>query len=340
MKKILWKLLYRDWEDKSESLVPGYTVLLPVPGDMPFLSTLALKACRAQKDINMHELFLIPDHIPAKLKSFYEQIVLEEADVPSRLVRMSTLDYIASKYCGNSQRHWLQLFNGTKLARTTSLLFHDSDLFPENNTFFANHYRKATNNEFDVYGVSEVWDSWYRENGYSHVTATWEAMVSKKWLNSFPPYQHRGQNAAVGGMRHEFDTILLTQCLTSPKRIGFCPEEVDFIHFNYVVSTYRNYQKTTGNYLDTSYKLLLIRLLIDLFDESDWSYDIPSFVELSQNLGNSSGNVIYPGRDDGNGYFEFRHKLQKFICLDLLNSQQRTHIVDNISIFDSFYQYE
>lgn len=343
MKKTLWKYLYRDWENRGEALIPGYTVLLTVPGDMPFLSTLALQACRAQKDINMHELLLIPDHMPLKLKPFYERIVNDKADVPSRLVKMSALDYFTAKVCGNSQRHWIQLFNGTKLARTTSLLFHDSDLFPDNDSFFANLYLDATNNDYDVFGVSEVWDSWYRENGYSHVTATWEAMVSNKWLHSFPPYQHRGQNASVDGKQHEFDTILLTQCLTSPKRIGFYPKEEGFVHFNYVVSTYRNFQKTKGSFLDYGYKLLLLRLLIDLFDESDWSYEIPSFEELCRCLGNSGGKVIFPGSEDGSKdgseYYQFREKLQNFICLDLLNSQQRDEIVYRISIFDSYYQY-
>jgi len=340
LKKMLWKLLYRDWEEKKEPLLPGYTVLLTVPGDMPFLSTLALKACRAQKDIHMHELLLVPDHIPAKLDSFYERIVSEEAAVPARLIRMSPVDYIATMFCGNSQRHWIQLFNGTKSARTTRLLFHDSDLFPVTDTFFADHYLKATNNDYDVYGVSEVWDPWYKENGYSHITATWEAMVSTRWLKSFPPYQHRGQNATVDGKQHEFDTILLTQCLTPPESIGYCPEDKDFIHFNYVVSTYRNFRRTKGSFLDSGFKLLLIRLLIDLFDESGWSYEIPSFAELCRNPGNSDGRVIFTRSEDDSEYHQFRDKLHAFIGLDLLNAQQRNQIVDRIKIFDTYYRYE
>lgn len=340
MKNKLWKVLYHNWKNKNESLVPGYTVLLTVPGDMPFLSTLALKACRLQKDKNMHGLFLIPDHIPAKLEKFYAQIVVEKSGVPTRLVKMSPIDYLVSKYCGNSQRHWIQLYNGTKLASTTSVLFHDSDLFPEHDSFFSRHYEEAKKKEYDVYGVSEVWDSWYRENGYNHVTATWEAMVSTKWLHSFPPYQHRGQISSVDGITHEFDTILLTQCLTPSKRIGYCPKEENFVHFNYVVSTYRHFQKAKGSFQDFGYKLLLLRLLIDLFDQSGWSYDLPSYNELCEHLGSCTGKVIFPNREDNLEYFNFRRKLHKFSALELLSQQQRIEISERIRIFDEYYQFD
>ena len=94
-------------------------------------------------------------------------------------------------------------------------------------------------------GIHRVWDEWFAQHGLEHVTATWEMMLEVEWARSFAPWQHRGQAASINGQKHVCDTLLLPQCLTEPKRIGRRGNDRGMIHFNYVIGTYRWFEKSS-----------------------------------------------------------------------------------------------
>jgi hypothetical protein len=159
-------------------------------------------------------------------------------------------------------------------------------------------------------------------------------MFNVDWFRSFKPYQHHGQENFFAGKRHVFDTTLLPQCLTAPEKISYIDNDLNLVHFNYLISTYRFFQNTKGPFEDSDYRILLIRLLIDAFDSSGWLYDIPSLNELADGIKNGTRRVTYIREDTKNNYSEFRYKLQKLINNGFLEDKRKSAIQNEINYFD------
>src|SRR5438105_5910705 len=102
-----------------------------------------------------------------------------------------------------------------------------------------------------------------------------------------------GHHDTLDGKQHEFDITLWPQCKTSPQRIGLYTEEKEFVHFNYVICTYRWFQQSKGSYEDEYFRLLLIRLLIDAYDCSEEPYELPSLIDMIRGLKDGSNRVTY-----------------------------------------------
>ncbi len=62
--------------------------------------------------------------------------------------------------------------------------------------------------------------------------------------------------------------MLWPQCQTPPEQIERHQQEWGFIHFSHVVSTYRRFQQSKEAFEDSYFRILLIRLLIDAYDQS------------------------------------------------------------------------
>jgi len=60
-KATLWKWLYAQWSQPATEPVPGYTILLLVPGDLPVFLKIALETCARQNSKHLIETLVIPD---------------------------------------------------------------------------------------------------------------------------------------------------------------------------------------------------------------------------------------------------------------------------------------
>src|SRR4051812_26058555 len=224
-----WETFYR-WGERPDNLVPGYTILLPVPGDLPVFIKIALEICSRQRSDHLVETLVIPDQLtpgfPELLQSWTKDFVIS----PIRLVPPTGLDQLLAKKLNHpSMTHWLQLFRAAIVTRTTHAVLHDTDLFMTDSNFLKTHYETCVKRRLACLGVSPIWDSWFSEQKIHHLVATWEMMFELEWLRSFQPWQHQAHDNLVDGKWHGFDTTLWTQCRTPSERIGRHEQELGFI---------------------------------------------------------------------------------------------------------------
>lgn len=344
LKQTIWKCGYARWPSRRGQPQTGYTALLPVPGDLPVFTALALRTFQQQDRRHCNEVFVIPDVPSAEFRSTF-QALRAGCGVEAELCEMGHKARMFGKWSkGNPHAyHFLQLFEGITRARSEYVLFHDADLFIQDPTFLRSYFEKCMSERAGVFGVSPVWDSWYAENGYLHLVATWEMLASTDWLRRFPPHLHHGHEGVIDGKRHRFDTALYPQCLTDPREIKLLAGAPDFVHFNYVICTYRKFLVhggSAGPFEDEHFRLLLIRLLIDAFDRTGHAYAVPSLAELTDAVHGRSDRVGYSDPQTRSHYPEFRGKLSALLGSSYFDPESRKACEAAIALFDQVMQWQ
>lgn len=334
----LYQALYTKWRRPAAPPRPGYSLMLFVPGDLPFFLDIFLRVF-AEKDLGqMVEALVVPDRCSGAFRGRFARFADAWPHGAPRLVEFGPFDRLLLRAVRNPHaNHWLQIVNATAEARSTHALIHDADLFLLDPDFFEQHYRECVDRGLACLGLAPAWDPWYAEVGLPHVTATWEMMYEVDWMRRFPPWMHRGHDGPLRGEIHTFDTTLLPQALTSPERVGRRAEAPDFVHFNYVICTYRFFQKSRASFEDEYFRILLIRLLIDAFDPGGWGYDAPAIEELARGLTDPSRRVTYRSAGTASHYEEFRGKLRRLLDAPLLTPEQRGRIAEGVRPFDRAY---
>ncbi len=343
LKNKVWELGFASWGGSS-SWKPGYSVLLPVPADLPVFLKLGVQTVLRQKAIHRQEVLVIPDSPTPEFRRIFEQVVSSlQPSLQSqfRLVEMGWKDQKFRKF-GDRKELFLQIVNGARHAKGSHFLIHDADAFVLSDIFFESHYQQCVERNLSVIGVNPVWDDWYPSHGYSHLVATWEMICSQAWFRQFSPHMHRGQETFLSGEKHSCDITCYTQCLSNPEEIGLFEGQANFVHFNHVIRTYRLYlqAKSKGElFLDENFRLLLIRLLVDGFDgNSDSFYDLPTLKELRLALSQESRLVTFSNNGIAQErYLKFRQKLTQFVQSIYLNEAQRGWFLKEIQLYDRHY---
>src|SRR5258708_22100732 len=221
MTALLGKLFRSSWQKAPSARPPGSSVLLAVPGDLPVFLKIAMSTINAQQNTGLIETLVIPDKWTSAFQAGFEQSRRQWTNGPIRLVKLRPLErFITPRINSPHTNHWLQMINGVEATTSTHALLHDADLFTTHPNFLATHYATIAKRGLACLGVNPVWDPWYAQHGLNHVAATWELMFDVECARSFKPSMHRGHHGAVRGQPHEFDTMLLPQCLTDPQRIS------------------------------------------------------------------------------------------------------------------------
>lgn len=328
-----WQLARPRWGPRPGPTRPGYSLVVPVPGDLPVFLELALAVCRRLDSVNRVETLVVPDRPSPAV----DQIVARTApswNGPRRVVRVRALD---GWLMGNPHiNHWLQLVNGAEQAVGSHVLIHDADAFLFDPGLFERQYRTCVERGLACLGVNPVWDDWFTKNGF-RTAATWELLFDVDWARSFPPTDHKGHVNTVRGLTHSFDNTIYPQCLTPPERVGVEPLAGGFVHFNYVICTYRFFQAAKGPYEDEHFRLLLIRLLIDAFDRSGCRYDLPPLPELVRGLTDPAALVTYRAAATAGHYAEFRGKLRELLGEGLTAGRPGETIRAGVRPFDEAF---
>jgi hypothetical protein len=340
MNALLWKILRRSWHAAPATPTPGYSALLPVPGDLPVFLKIAMATLGAQQNTGLLETLVIPDRPSEPFERAFEDAKKDWTNGPIRLVKSRPIErFITRRINSPHANHWLQMIAGVEAATATHALLHDADLFITDRGFLADQFRAIAETDLACLGVNPVWDPWYADNGLAHITATWELLFNIQWARSFRPWMHRGHRGSIHGKAHEFDTMLLPQCLTEPARIRRRESGFGFVHFNYVICTYRWFQENERlgkpAYCDEHWRLLLIRLLVDAFDSTETDAQIPSLAELIEALRGGSRRVDYRGETNAKNYPEFRGKLQQLIDSGALDDRKTRILRTGIAPFDA-----
>jgi hypothetical protein len=344
-KNMVWRAAFRRWPAGiTRELSPGYTLLMPVPGDMPVFVRLALANVAAQHGGERAEILVIPD---GPSPGMAEAVAACAAETGLRDVRMIKLSPV-SRALGEVARsdpatnYFLQLHAGASAAGTTHALLHDADLFLTDAGFLARHYRRCAERRLACLGVSPAWDEWLREHGLGHVVATWELMFEVRWMRSFAPWRHRSRFAWVAGEWHGFDVTLCTQAETAPHLCELHPGAEDsFVHFNWVIGGYRRFQGNDGRPVeDARFNILLIRLMLDALDGRlegvpRASVEVPSADELARGLTDPSRRVTYCRDARAAEYGPFRESIRRLYQGPLFDDTAVETIEQRLSPFDA-----
>jgi hypothetical protein len=337
----VWRLGYRRWSEAAPP-EPGYTLLLPVPADLPVFTWLAMQNTLAQDPTHRRATLVIPDAESEATRAVFESVRAEnEGGEALRLVTLPAPGptLIRLSRASPSNTHFVQIHAGVEQATTTHALLHDADLFITDPGFLARHYRRCADQELACLGVSPAWDTALAEHGLEHVVATWELMFDVGWARSFPPWEHRQHHAWIGGRWHGYDTMLVTQSRTPPDRFAL-HEAADesFIHFNCVINHYRNFRRSGVAVEDHRFVLLLIRLLVDGLRSripSQLEIDLPPLEDLARGLTDGRCRVTYRGEETAANYAEFRGKVSRLIRGPLFDDDSAGRVEDALGPFDA-----
>lgn len=336
--QILWKALYLNWPARSVPPRAGYSLLVPVPGDLPVFLKLALSVLRKQGATHRIETLVVPDVMTPRMREIVEH---ERASWPGelRLIEMPRPDRWFPKHFNRPHHnHWLQLINGARQARGQYALLHDADLFLTDAGFLKQQFERCIDGKYSCFGVHRVWDPWFEQQG-KNLTATWEMFFDVDWLRSFPPHLHLGHDDVLDGKSHTFDTTLYPQCLTPADKIGWHSPAGGLVHFNYVICSYRYYLDRKGSYEDEQFRILLIRILIDLLDPEGTDYELPSVKQLQTGLTNSSAPVTYVAPATAKNYPEFRAKWEELLASGFLTAEQVAEVRRRLAPFDQQFSF-
>lgn len=319
-----WQARFARWPPAPPARTPGYTVLVPVPGDLPVFLDLALAVCRAQDSPGRVATLVVPD----VLTDAVSRIVAREKPGWPGLLDSLALPrperWILPRLGDPGRNHAVQLNTAVARAASTHVVLHDADLFLLEPDSHERQWAYAVEHDLDALGVDPAWDGWFAEHGLD-LAATWEMTARTEWLRAFPPWRHIAHRAALDGddEEHVFDTMYWAESRTPGGRIAVrAPGGI--VHFNHVISTYRKFHAfrrahrredaagTGTAFGDPDFRLLLIRVLIDLFDTSGIRYDLPSANELAAGLGRPDATVTYAPAD-GATYHEFRPRLSQIL---------------------------
>lgn len=331
-----WRARLAKWP-ACPSLSEGYTLLLPVPGDLPVFLELALAVCAEQASLHRRRTVVLPDRMTPAIREVVER-TRQGWKGPLDVVALPRPERWALPYLkSGSRNHGLQLIQGVASARTTHVILHDADLFMLGPDLLDRQYQACRSQGLACLGVSPVWDGWYAEHG-RQLAATWEMCAEVGWLRAWPPADHIGHDGFLWEQSHTFDTTLYPQALTEPSRISVQSFDDELVHFNYVISTYRRWQRNKSAMLDDRFLLLLIRVFVELFTADPSTCDLPMVEQLAGGLGVASfGPVNYPDVAVGaEPYSRFRNQLSKALCGPW--GQGRLERLDDVlAPFDTYY---
>jgi hypothetical protein len=344
-KNMVWRAAFGRWPARSaRELSPGYTLLMPLPGDMPVFARLALANVAAQDRGERAEILVIPDGPSPGMAKAVAACAAETGLGDVRVIELPPVSRALGQVARSdpATNYFLQLHAGVSETATTHALLHDADLFLTNAGFLARHHRRCAERGLACLGVSPAWDDWLREHGLGHVVATWELMFDVRWMRSFAPWRHRSHFAWVDGQWHGFDVTLCTQAKTVSHLCEVHPSAEDsFVHFNWVIGGYRRFQGSHGQPVeDTGFNLLLIRLMIDALDGRlhgvrPTSVDVPPADELARGLTDPSRQVTYRGAEPAANYGPFREKIRRLYRAPLFDDAAVEAIEQHLSPFDA-----
>lgn len=325
---------YMTWRPQAPPSRDGYTLLMPVPGDLPILTRLALDVCRRQDPTGRRETLLLPDRLTPEWLDLVALLTATPDAGAVRWVALDTFDALmAERYPDAALINWLQWVRGVEAVTTPHAVWHDSDLFFTDPRFLLDHVTTCVARGLAVYGVSPPWDAWYAACELHHVTAAWEIAFAVDWARRFTPWEHRGQEAWYAGQLRRFDITCWPQVNTPAARIGRRPDEQGFVHFNYVASTYRALQAAIGPFEDTHYRLLLLRLLADAYGEPSSAASIPTLGDLIAGSEDDAARVTYRRATTRANWPAFRAKLAPLLAGGILDGATTDGLREGVARF-------
>lgn len=337
LKNALWWLAYGRWPAPAAA-VPGYTLLLTVPPDLPVFLHLAIEVCRQQDLTHLVETIVVPDRFDRGFRQHFQAATATWPEGRLRLCEPTLLDRAVRPLLRKpSLIHWLQLVAGVRTLRSTHAVLHDVDLFMLEPAFLRSLFETCRDGRLACVGSAPAPASapWARLPGFAHVVTLWELTFSAAWMREGPPTAMRPQNATLPQGKFWFETSLLAQARTDPRRI-VRHRPAELVHFGWVIGGYRTFQRSRGSFEDDQFRLLLIRLLVDTFGPRHESGELPLYAALVRGLSDPAAPVHY-GAAARTNYPAFRREIERLLRSDLFSTDRKSTLCRGLEAYDSAF---
>lgn len=343
----LLSLAFGRWP-RSAPAVPGYSILIPLPADMPFLLTYALEGIRHLDTTHCREILVIPDGSRTQPRAI-AQIMARQNDARVRLIPLSAWDRIAINALpradgGANFRHGLAICRGAAQSTATHIYLHDVDAFWVDPDAIERQYAEALQRHMLALGVTARWDPFYQA-AQMEMPGTWELLFSTAWVRSRPPYLIKGaRRRTVDGGTHSFDTLLYAQYLDYPSgQIGVMARPPALVHFNGTITTYRVYRRGCRkgdigfSVVDELFRILLLAILAELLEARGMAGEVPTVAELITGLKDDTVPVRYTAPAQVDTYPEFRQMMEQLSTAPVFAGPRSQKMHELLKPFDDHF---
>jgi hypothetical protein len=344
-KRIIQTAFFGRWR-RSRPLAAGYTILLPMPMDMPFLLRFALEGLRHLDTENCNQIVVVPDGWGDDGgKAFRDVIaVCENPRVELAELRPGIRFYIQNIQMRKTRQsaanwsHWAQIVEGTASARSEYAFLHDADAFFVDADALERQYRECRDQAMETLGIQVRTDAFFQRVGYA-IPGTWEMMYSVPWARHRNPLYLKGMWQSTPHGIHEFDTMLYPQYLDYPRgKIGTMAVPPRLVHFHGAVTTYRVLKDHARRPLiDMLFRLLLLSILEELLPAPDGRRILPVPGELARGLTDLSAPIIYNSETATREYPNFRKQIGELCESPTFAGSRADRIRELIQPFDEHY---
>ena len=335
VKGLIQRALYWQWKH-SGALADGYSIIMPTPEDMPFLSRLTLEGLKYINTDNCGQFLIVGDGHSVDGGKLLAETVAQLHDSRIEIALFSRLDRIVIRPMPSP--HWLTVIYGTNLARYAYAFLHDADAFFLDRDCIEQTFRYCIDNSVYTTGVNARWDPFFKGIGYQ-IPGTWQMMFSVPWLRRHKPWMVRGRKTATPHGKNTFDTLLYPQYLDySSGKVGVMPTPPRYIHFNGTIVTYRAWKRANGRQVvDELFRLLLLSILEHILPATDGKRLLPSVDDLARGLTDSTRPIRYDTLDCARNYGEFRAQMEE-LCGSPIFAGERAETIPSLLIpFDAHF---
>ncbi len=344
-KNLVLDSLFGRWRT-AETLADGYSILLPMPMDMPFLLWFALESLRDMDTTHCNQFVVVPDGWGSDSGRAIERVVRSFDDPRVMLSRIPRKVHFfihkvqRPRSHGNAANwlHWAMIIEGTNCATSKYAFLHDADAFFVDPDGLERQYAECRDRGMITLGVENRADSFFSTNGYA-IPGTWEMMYSVPWARSRSPLALKGRWQDTPHGRHEFDTMLHGQYLDyASGKVGAMVPPPRLVHFHGTIITYRAYIDPKNRLVaDDVFRLLLLSMLEELVPDGIGTRILPTPSELARGLDEPTAPVRYDSPRAAREFPGFRRQIDELLKAPVFAGERAARIQDYLRPFDDYF---
>ena len=345
LKNFVLEFLFGRWRTAG-TLADGYSILLPMPMDMPFLLWFALEGLREMDTTHCNQVVVIPDGWGSDGGQTMERVIQSFDDpriVLSRLPR--TVDLFIHKFqrprshiMAANWLHWAMIVEGTNCANSKHAFLHDADAFFIERDSLELQYAECRDRGMLTLGVENRADAFFLANAYT-IPGTWEMMYSVPWAISRSALALKGNWRDTPHGPYEFDTMLHAQYLDyTTGKVGVMASPPQLVHFHATISTYRAYIDPKNVLVaDDLFRLLLLSMLEELVPESARTSILPAPGELARGLDDPTALIRYDSPRAAGEFRHFRRQINEILLAPVFAGERAAQIREYVRPFDNYF---
>ncbi|MBI3467510.1 MAG: hypothetical protein HY000_31255 [Planctomycetes bacterium] len=336
-------IIYGRWPERSD-IEAGYTILLAIPADMPFLLQFALLGLRHLQMPNCRQILVISDG--AASDHTLRMLVTAHGDERVQYVPLALIDKVLinlPRSDGSANyRHFTQILRGVLAATTEAIYLHDADAFWLEQGGIESQYREFCERGMYTLGVTPRIDAMFKDRGLD-MPGTWELMFSSSWARTRPPVEMKcGWYPLPDGEWRWFDTMLFGQYMDyASGRVGVMANPPKFVHFYGTIVQYRCWQRAghSRSWEDELFCLLLLSVLAEAIAGTRCEIPLPRPHELARGLRDPAAPITYLAKTAPKRYASFRRGIENLCSSPAFGNDVASRIRTLVAPFDKHFSF-